>query len=219
MSIDAVQTAPSIQETAAQCRAAAMSDLQTLDRLTSQINVYDTQSILTFGASAAQEIAAYADTVLTGIRKNQAGDAGPLLTALGRIMEKFDMGELQTKEKKGFFSFGKAPQNQDQILDKYRDMGQEVDRVYIALKQYEAEVQSYNRSLQELCNANIRLYQNLARYIAAGEQGVAEIQAHLQKLESALAQAPGDTALQMDRDSVQPAGGRVERRGQDLKPA
>lgn len=221
MSMDAVQAAPPGEEIALRCRAAARSDPQELDRLTSQINVYDTQSILTFGAAAAREAAACSDTVLAEIRKNQPGDVGPLLTALGRIMEKFDMGELRTKEKKGRFPFRKAPQvqDQDQILEKYRDMGQEVDRVYIALKQYEARVQAYIRSLGDLCDANVRLYQKLVCCIVAGEQGMEEIQAHLRGMEAALAQNPADTALQMDRDSVRRACGLLERRVQDLKVA
>lgn len=216
--MDAVQTPPPMEETAARCRAAAQADPQRLDRLTDQINVYDTRSILTFGAEAAREMAACSDTVLADIQKNQAGDAGAVLGALGRIMEQFDMGELRTEEKKRRFPFGKAPAlNQDQILEKYREMGREVDRVYIALKQYEAEVQAYVRCLRTLCDSNLRVYQKLVYCIVAAEQGIGEIQAHIRRREAELARNPGDTALRMDLDDLRRACTLLERRAQDLK--
>lgn len=217
--MDAVQPQNQAETLAAQCRAAAKADPQALDRLTDQIHVFDTASILAYGADAAREMSACADTVLADIQKNQAGDPAPLLRALKELMEKFDMGELRTEEKKRRFPFGKPPQKQtqDQILEKYRALSHDLDRVYITMKQYEAQVRAYCRSLQTLCDANVALYKKLVLCIVAGEQGAEEIQRHLQQMEAQLAREPGNTALQMDCDSVRRAKELLERRLHDLR--
>ena len=81
-----VQAAQTPEELSAQCHAAARADAANLDRLTSGICVFDTQSILTFGTEAAAELAKSADGILKSIQTDQVGDASALLSALGGLM-------------------------------------------------------------------------------------------------------------------------------------
>ena len=50
-------------------------------------------------------------------------------------------------------------------------MGDEVDKIYVQLKQYEADIKQSNRKLEEMFQANVNYYHELVRYILAGEQG------------------------------------------------
>ncbi|MCI9375516.1 MAG: hypothetical protein HFF85_03835, partial [Oscillibacter sp.] len=103
-----VQAAQTPEELSAQCHAAARADAANLDRLTSGICVFDTQSILTFGTEAAAELAKSADGILKSIQTDQVGDASALLSALGGLMEKFDPEDLAETEKKRRFPFRAA---------------------------------------------------------------------------------------------------------------
>ena len=70
-------------------------------------------------------------------------------------------------------------------------MGEEVDKIYIELKKYEVEIGGVNKKLQAIYDANVRFYQDLVKYILAGEQGLAEMDAYLAQMQSDLAPKPG----------------------------
>ncbi len=202
-----VQAAQTPEELSAQCHAAARADAANLDRLTSGICVFDTQSILTFGTEAAAELAKSADGILKSIQTDQVGDASALLSALGGLMEKFDPEDLAETEKKRRFPFRAAPKQPDDILNKYRALGEDIDRAYIELKRSEAEIRAYDGRLRAIYDANVRFYQNLVCCVEAGEQGLREIQGYL---------AAGEIP-EADRDTVRRSCALLERRVHDLR--
>ena len=201
------QAAQTPEELSAQCHAAARADAANLDRLTSGICVFDTQSILTFGTEAAAELAKNADGILKSIQTDQVGDASALLAALGGLMEKFDPEDLAETEKKRRFPFRAAPKQPDDILNKYRALGEDIDRAYIELKRYEAEIRAYDGRLRAIYDANVRFYQNLVCCVEAGEQGLREIRGYLDAGE----------IPEADRDTVQRSCTLLERRVHDLR--
>lgn len=205
--------AASPEELAAKCRAAARADAAGLDALTSRIGVYDTQSILTFGSEAAEELARSSDTILKSIRADQTGDPGPMLSALGSLMEKFDPKELAEEEEKGFRLFRSPSRQPERLTEKYRAMEADLNRAYIALKQYEAGLRAYDEKLKAAYDANARFYEKLVRFIVAGEQGLEEIRAYLRQLEAE--QAPGGAPS--DLDTARHACTLLERRVHDLR--
>ena len=192
-----------------------------IDALVSQITVDDLQSIVTFGSSATREIAQNSDAILRGVNAQQASDSGPLLTALGRVMAQFNARDFSDSEKKGVFSklFKSRETGPDQLLSKYQKVGGEVDKVYIELKKYEAEITAFNQKLQAVVDANVGCYRQLVKYVLAGEQGLGEMDAYLTRMRSELALRPGDAVLQMDLDTMQRARAALERRVQDLRIA
>ncbi|MCI9481756.1 MAG: toxic anion resistance protein [Oscillibacter sp.] len=202
-----VQAAQTPEELSAQCHAAARADAANLDRLTSGICVFDTQSILTFGTEAAAELAKSADGILKSIQTDQVGDTSALLAALGGLMEKFDPEDLAETEKKRRFPFRAAPKQPDDILNKYRALGEDIDRAYIELKRYEAEIRAYDGRLRAIYDANVRFYQNLVCCVEAGEQGLREIRGYLDAGE----------IPEADRDTVQRSCTLLERRVHDLR--
>ncbi len=192
-----------------------------IDDLTSKICVNDPQTIVSFGGEVASEIAKCSDTILNSIDMSKINDSGELLATLGRIMDKFDIEEIAADEKKGFFSklFGGAQDKIERILSKYHTMGEEVDKIYVQLKQYEAEIGESNRKLQAIFDSNVGFYQELVKYILAGEQGIQEMDNYLMNMESDLAQNPEDAMLQLDYNAMQQAHTILEQRVQDLRIA
>jgi len=201
--------------------ALTLKGSQEIDRLVSQIAVHDPQTIVTFGGEVAAEIAKCSDTILNSINMNQINESGTLLTTLGKIMDKFDIEEIASDEKKGVLAklFGGMQKQLDQILAKYHTMGEEVDKIYIELKKYEAEIGESNQKLQAIFTANVGFYQDLVKYILAGEQGLAEMDQYLSQMQADIAARPDDHMLQFDLSAMQQARTILEQRIQDLRIA
>lgn len=194
---------------------------QEIDSLCSEICVNDPQTIVSFGSKVAEDIAKCSDTILNSINMSQINDSGQLLTTLSKIMDKFDLEEITADEKKGLLSklFSSAQKQLDQILAKYHTMGEEVDKIYIELKKYEVEIGESNKKLGAIFSSNVNFYQQLVKYILAGEQGLSEMDQYLVQMNSQMEQNPGDTMLQLDISAMQQARGILDQRIQDLRIA
>lgn len=201
--------------------SAALTGSKEVDDIVSALDVYSSASLVTFGSRAAKDLSQVFDQFLSCLNRNQPNDFGPLLTALGGMMEKFDPVELACGEKRGKFSmlFGAAQKGLDSLLEKYRAIGDETGKIYIQLKQYEEEIQSFNRKLEALFEATLGYYRQLVLYILAGEQAVRELGAHLTRMRTELAANPEDSALPFDTISLDQAQKTLEHRVQDLRIA
>ena len=189
-----------------------------VDDLVSQIVVDDPQTIVSFGSEVANEIAKCSDTILNSINMSQINDSGEMLNALGNIMDKFDIEEI--KENPGLFGklFGNLRKQLDKILAKYHTMGDEVDKIYVQLKQYEADIKQSNRKLEEMFQANVNYYHELVRYILAGEQGCRELEAYIAQRQADM-EATGDNSIQFELTTLNQALMMLEQRTQDLRTA
>ncbi len=141
-----------------------------------------------------------------------------MLNTLAKIMSKFDIEEI--KENPGFFGrlFGSLRKQLDKILAKYHTMGEEVDKIYVQLKQYESEIKNSNRNLNQMFDANVEYYHQLVKYILAGEQGCKEIEEYITKREDDM-RSSGDNSIQFEIQGLQQALMMLEQRTQDLRTA
>lgn len=191
---------------------------QEVDDLVSTIAVNDLETIVSFGAEAAEEISKASDVVLNSMNMSQLDDSSEMLNTLAKIMSKFDIEEL--KENPGLFGklFGNLRKQLDKILAKYHTMGEEVDKIYVQLKQYESEIKQSNRKLNQMFEANVNYYHQLVKYILAGEQGCREIEEYIAQRQRDM-EATGDTSIQFEIQSLQQALMMLEQRTQDLRTA
>ncbi len=198
--------------------AQALTNSPEIEALTSQIEIYNSESIISFGADAAEEISRCSDAVLNSMDMSQLDGSSAMLNALARIMEKFDIDEI--REDPGLLQklFGSLRKQLDKALAKYQTMGQEIDKIYIQLKQYESEIKQSNRKLEEMFDSNVNYYHELVKYIVAGEQGCREIEAHLDQRRRDY-EATGDNAIQFELTTLEQALQMLEQRTQDLRIA
>lgn len=189
-----------------------------VDDLVSTIEIDNLETIVTFGAEAAEEISKASDVVLNSMNMSQIDDSSQMLNTLAKIMSKFDIEEI--KEEQGFFAklFGNARKQLDKILDKYHTMGGEVDKIYVQLKQYESEIKQSNKKLNQMFDANVEYYHKLVRYILAGEQGCRELEEYIAKRQTDM-ESTGDTSIQFELTALQQALMMLEQRTQDLRTA
>ncbi len=187
-----------------------------IDSLVSTINVNDANTIVKFGAEAAEEISKASDQVLNSMSIEQINDTGVMLKNLAAIMEEFDIDELKD-EKPGLF--GNLKKKLDKILSKYTTMGTEIDKIYVQLKQYESEIEQANTKLDSMYEANLGYYQQLVKYIMAGEQGVKELDAFIEQYKAKVAENPEDGTIRMDLSNLQQMREILDQRVMDLKVA
>lgn len=189
-----------------------------VDDIVSTIEVNNMESVVTFGASVAEEISKASDVVLNSMSMNQIDDSGKMLAELSKIMSQFDIEEI--KDNPGFLEkwFGNAKKKLDKILDKYHTMGGEVDKIYVQLKQYEEEIKTSNGRLNQLFEANVGYYHELVKYILAGEQGCKEIEAYIEQRKKDM-EASGDQSIQFEISNLNQVLMLLEQRTQDLRTA
>lgn len=186
-----------------------------IDKLVSTINVNDPNTIVKFGAEAADQISAASDQVLNSMSIQQINDTGVMMKNLAAIMDQFDAKELE--DKPGLFA--KLKRNIEKILNKYDTMGKEIDKIYVQLKGYETEIEQANTKLDNMYEANIGYYQQLCKYILAGEQGVKELDAYIADYQQKIAANPDDHTLSMDLSNLQQMREMLDQRVMDLKIA
>lgn len=195
-----------------------LTNSKEVDDIVSTIEVYNLDTIVSFGSEVAEEISCASDVVLNNTNMSQLDDSSELLNTLTKIMNQFDIDEL--KENPGLFGklFGNLRKQLDKIIDKYHTMGDEVDKIYVQLKKYEAEIRQSNRKLDEMFQANVNYYHELVKYILAGEQGCKEIENYIAERQADM-EATGDQSIQFEITSLNQSLMMLEQRTQDLRTA
>ena len=189
-----------------------------VDALVSTIEIDNMESIVSFGAHAAEEISKASDVVLNSMNMSQLDESSQMLATLAKIMDKFDIQEIKVNP--GLFGklFGNLRNKLEQILAKYHTMGEEVDKIYVQLKKYEAEIKQSNRKLDQMFDANVNFYHELVKYILAGEQGCREIEAYIAQRQADM-EATGDNSIQFEITNLNQCLMLLEQRTQDLRTA
>ncbi|BDC96509.1 toxic anion resistance protein [Treponema saccharophilum] len=189
-----------------------------VDSLVSRIEVHNIDTIVNFGAEAAGEIAKASDAVLGGMSVAKIDETSELLGTLAKIMDKFDINEI--KADPGFLSrmFGNLKKQIEKIMAKYHTLGEDVDKIYVQLKSFEAEIRESNKNLDKLFEANVESYHQLVKYILAGEQACAELDEYIAARRAEL-ESTGDNSLKFEIQELEQARLMMEQRTQDLRMA
>lgn len=194
-----------------------LASSEEIDKLVSTINANDPNSIITFGNQVAEEISKASDQMLNSMNMTQLDDSSELLNALKNIMDQFDVKELTEEKKAGFFA--NLRKQLDKILAKYHTMGEEVDKIYVQLKQYESEISQSNIKLETMYNANIEYYKELLKYIMAGEQACKELDQYIEDFKVKVQNNPDSGTAAMDLQTLEQKRSIMEQRVMDLKIA
>lgn len=152
--------------------------------LTSEVEIQNPNSIVMFGQGASEQISKVSDELLNSMKAVKAEEASEMLVNLTKIMDKFDIKELDGSEKQSMLSkFMKGVGNSvAKLFQKYDTMGYEVEKVYVLLKKYENDIRESNANLKKLYDANLHYYQLLEKYIVAGELALEEIEAYIYQI-------------------------------------
>ena len=152
--------------------------------LTSEVEIQNPNSIVMFGQKASENISKVSDELLKSMKAVKSEEASEMLVNLTKIMDKFDVKELEGAEKQSMLSklIKGVGNSVAKLFQKYDTMGYEVEKVYVLLMKYENDIRESNANLKKLYDANLHYYQLLEKYIVAGELALEEIDAYIQQI-------------------------------------
>ena len=149
--------------------------------LTNEINIQDVNTIAIFGQKSAEEISKISDKILNIAKVPTNKDAAQMITQLSKIMDKFDIREIEKIQdepaKQSFLQKlkQKIADEFEALVAKYDNMSKEVDKIAQLLRTYENQTKQDNVTLTEMCQANHNYFEQLERYVVAAEIGLEEI--------------------------------------------
>ena len=187
--------------TAYKQRLRSMKEVQAL---TSEIEIDNSNSILMFGQQASESISKISDELLNSMKAVKSEEAGEMLVSLTKIMDKFDIKELENVKENSIVSklFKNLGNSVAKLFQKYDTMGYEVEKVYILLKKYENDIKESNTNLKKLYNGNLNYYKELEKYIVAGEMALEEIDVYINQLSNDMSLGEEEKQMMIQKLSI-----------------
>lgn len=196
-----------------------LRQLKEVQDLTNEIEVQNVNSIIQFGQKSSENISKISDELLLSIKEVKAEEASEMLLSLTKIMDKFDIKEFENQKQPGLISkiFKSAGDTIAKLFQKYDTMGYEIEKVYVLLKKYENEIKDSNVKLKKLYDGNLEYYQQLEKYIVAGELASEEVDMYINQFENDMTMNIDEKHMMIQK--LQVCKEMLEQRLYDLKVA
>lgn len=180
------------------------------------INLMDSTTSLSYGASAQKDIADFSDSILASVRTKDGGEIGDLLGDLVTKVKGFEAAE-----DKSFFRklpvIGSLVDKTENLMEGYTKLSTQVDRIQSALEKSKMRMLKDVAMFDGLYEKNLSYFKSLQLYIQAGEEKLQEMKTvTLPKLRQQAAASSDPMAVQVVNDfenSVE----RFEKKVHDLK--
>lgn len=189
-------------------------------KIASVVNIKDSNAILEYGNQPAQEISKFADQILKTIKTSTVESSSVMIRELTGIMKKFDKQDFEDKPQ-GFFGkvFSKPAKTVEKIMGKYKTIGSEIDKIYTELGKYKADLNEANGMLDNMYEQNFNYYQELEKYVVAGNMVVEKIEKEDLPALEATASSSGDQMDYMNLENMKTAVEMMKQRIYDLETA
>jgi len=197
---------------------------QTRDKINermAEVDLGNTQSIVSFGARAQAGLQNISQSMLDGVRNKDVGPAGDALRNMVTSIRGFQISELDTRRKRSWWEAltGRAAPFA-KFLAKYETVEMQIDKITGELLEHEHTLMKDIRSLDNLYDRTLQFYDDLGLYIAAGEAVIADVDARdIPAKEQAVADAPEDQQIKHAQElrDLRSARDDLERRVYDMK--
>ena len=201
--------------------AAPADKAEEIQRRMAELDMGNTQSIISFGSRAQAELQVISQQMLTDVKNKDVGPAGDSLRRIVSTIRGFSSEELDLRRDRSWWEklTGKvAPFAK--FVAKYEQVQAQIDRVTEDLLKHEHLLLKDIKSLDILYQKTLAFYDELALYIAAGEAKLAQLDAtEIPAREAAVAAAPEAEQVMKAQDlrDLRAARDDLERRVHDLK--
>ncbi len=141
-----------------------------------EIDMADTQSIVSFGSAAQGELQEISQAMLQDVRNKDVGPAGDSLRTIVSAIRGFSVSELDVRRERSWWEklLGRAAPFA-KFTAKFEDVQGQIDRITDDLLKHEHTLLKDIKSLDMLYEKTLQFYDELALYIAAGEAKLTEI--------------------------------------------
>lgn len=186
-----------------------------------EIDMSDTQSIVSFGSSAQAELQEISQSMLAGVKNKDVGPAGDSLRDIVSTIRGFSVSELDVRRKRSFWEklTGKAAP-MAQFVARFENVQGQIDKITDNLLKHEHTLLKDIESLDVLYEKTLGFYDELALYIAAGEEKIRECDEDLipaKEAEVAAAPEADQVMKAQELRDLRAARDDLERRVHDLK--
>ncbi|MBO6111653.1 MAG: toxic anion resistance protein [Lachnospiraceae bacterium] len=134
-----------------------------------QIDITQTNSILTYGAATQQKMADFSDKALESVKTKDMGEVGSLLAGVVTELKGFNQEE---KGLKGFFN--KQASKATALKARYDKAEVNVNKIVDALQQHETRLMKDTATLDKMYDMNLAYFKELTMYILAGKKKLDE---------------------------------------------
>jgi uncharacterized protein YaaN involved in tellurite resistance len=192
-----------------------------IERRIAELDMSDTNSIVSFGSAAQAELQEISQAMLADVRNKDVGPAGDSLREIVSTIRGFSVDELEMGRKRSWWErlLGRAAPAA-KFAARFEEVQGQIDRITDNLLGHEHKLLKDIKSLDILYDKTLNFYDELALYIAAGEEKLRRMDANdIPHAEKAVQDAPeerGVMAAQELRD-LRAARDDLERRVHDLK--
>ncbi len=186
-----------------------------------EIDIADTNSIVSFGSAAQAELQEISQAMLADVRNKDVGPAGDSLRDIVTTIRGFSVSELDVRRERSFWErlLGRAAPAA-KFAARYEDVQGQIDRITENLLHHEHRLLKDIKSLDMLYEKTLGFYDELALYIAAGEAKLKDLDGNdIPEKEKAVAAAPEDDQVMKAQElrDLRAARDDLERRVHDLK--
>ncbi|MBW4707496.1 toxic anion resistance protein [Roseobacter sp. YSTF-M11] len=186
-----------------------------------EIDMEDTQSIVSFGSRAQVELQEISQAMLGGVRNKDVGPAGDSLRNIVTTIRGFSISELDVRRKRSFWEklMGKAAPFA-KFTAKFEEVQDQIDRITDDLLKHEHTLLKDIKSLDMLYDKTLQFYDELALYISAGEEKLRELDETVIPAKAAevdKAEESDQVMVAQELRDLRAARDDLERRVHDLK--
>ena len=143
-----------------------------------EIDMENTQSIISFGSGAQAELQQISQSMLADVRNKDVGPAGDSLRNIVTTIRGFSISELDVRRERSWWEklLGRAAP-MAKFVARFEDVQDQIDKITGNLLTHEHTLLKDIKSLDMLYEKTLSFYDELALYIAAGEEKIKELDA------------------------------------------
>jgi uncharacterized protein YaaN involved in tellurite resistance len=186
-----------------------------------EIDMTDTGSIIGFGSAAQEELQVISQSMLQGVKNKDVGPAGNSLRDMVTTIHGFSVSELDLNRKQSWWEklIGRAAPIA-KFTAQFEEVQSQIDKITEDLLNHETVLLKDIKSLDLLYEKTLEFYDELALYIAAGEEKLRDLDANIIPAKEAAVQAAPEAEQVMQAQELRDlraARDDLERRVHDLK--
>ena len=192
-----------------------------IEQRIAELDMTNTQSIVMFGSTAQAELQDISQSMLQDVRNKDVGPAGDSLREIVSTIRGFSVSELDVRRKRSWWEWltGKAAP-MAKFAARFEEVQGQIDHITDNLLSHEHKLLKDIKSLDILYDKTLGFYDELALYIAAGEEKLNRLDTNdIPHKEAEVDAAPEEQAVMKAQElrDLRAARDDLERRVHDLK--
>ncbi len=201
--------------------AAPAPQAEAIRKRMAELDMANTQSIISFGSPAQAELQVISQEMLADVKNKDVGPAGDSLRDMVSTIRGFSVSELDVRRKASWWErlLGRAAPFA-KFVARFETVQGQIDKITNTLLTHEHTLLKDIKSLDVLYSKTLNFYDELALYIAAGEAKIKDLDAKdIPAKEAAVAKAPENEQVKVAQElrDLRSARDDLDRRVHDLK--